>query len=139
MITHELLIMAIKERYPGIVHGKDFWVAHPLDARGQQCGDAFIASWAAGPAPDVAPFLIRAVELRPAIAARDARERRDDLLAGSDWTQLGDVPEATRIKWTTYRQALRDVPQQPGWPEAVTWPVAPGAGATDSQVIASAG
>jgi hypothetical protein len=53
------------------------------------------------------------------------RARRDSLLAGTDWTQLPDVPEATRSAWAEYRQALRDVPQQSGFPKSVTWPTPP--------------
>jgi len=38
------------------------------------------------------------------------RRERDRLLTESDWTQMPDVPEATRTAWQTYRQALRDLP-----------------------------
>ena len=51
-----------------------------------------------------------------------ARAKRDGLLAGTDWTQMPDVPEATREKYATYRQALRDVPSQPGFPRNIEWP-----------------
>jgi hypothetical protein len=54
--------------------------------------------------------------------AAQVLEIRDALLAQSDWTQLTDVPEATREAWAEYRQALRDVPQQPGFPNIITWP-----------------
>lgn len=40
---------------------------------------------------------------------RDARNRA---LAECDWTQLPDVPEATREKFKSYRQALRDLPSK---------------------------
>ena len=50
---------------------------------------------------------------------------RATLLAKSDWTQLPDVPEATRLLWQPYRQALRDLPAQPGWPQDCIWPDAP--------------
>lgn len=53
------------------------------------------------------------------------RTRRDALLAQSDWTQLPDVPLATKETWAIYRQALRDVTLQPD-PFSVVWPVAPG-------------
>ena len=53
------------------------------------------------------------------------RAKRDALLASSDWTQLPDVPEATRSIWAPYRQALRDITDQPGFPFDVTWPEAP--------------
>lgn len=51
-----------------------------------------------------------------------ARAKRDGLLASTDWTQAADVPEATRAKYAAYRQALRDVPSQPGFPRTVEWP-----------------
>ena len=54
-----------------------------------------------------------------------AREHRDQLLVQSDWTQLPDVPEATRLAWAEYRQLLRDVPSQSGFPSKVNWPETP--------------
>ena len=63
--------------------------------------------------------------MRDEYDASDARSLRNRLLASSDWTQALDVPEATRNLWTTYRQALRDVPQQAGFPSTITWPTAP--------------
>lgn len=68
---------------------------------------------------DRASNLIRAQSL--------TREKRNQLLAATDWTQMPDVPQATMDKWAPYRQALRDVPQQPGFPKNITWPVAPDA------------
>lgn len=54
-----------------------------------------------------------------------ARDTRNALLAATDWAQAADVPQATKDKWAPYRQALRDVPQQPGFPENIQWPVKP--------------
>jgi hypothetical protein len=52
------------------------------------------------------------------------RSERNQRLAACDWTQLPDAPvDATA--WTAYRQELRDVTGQAGFPWAVTWPVAP--------------
>lgn len=53
------------------------------------------------------------------------KESRARLLSGSDWTQLPDVPLATKAAWATYRQALRDITQQPGYPMDVSWPTPP--------------
>tara|TARA_B100000925_G_C21994836_1_gene468437 strand:- start:1815 stop:2264 length:450 start_codon:yes stop_codon:yes gene_type:complete len=53
--------------------------------------------------------------------AFSVRSRRDDLLAETDWTQLPDSPVDASV-WTTYRQQLRDVPAQPGFPWDVQWP-----------------
>lgn len=61
-----------------------------------------------------------------AIKAGEVRAKRDALLAASDWSQLPDAPPALRAAWAAYRQALRDVPQQPGFPSSVTWPSPPG-------------
>ena len=45
-------------------------------------------------------------------------------LAISDWTQTPDAP-VDQQAWGESRQALRDVPQQAGFPTEITWPVKP--------------
>ena len=55
-------------------------------------------------------------------AAASVRSTRDTKLAECDWTQTNDSPVKDESKWTTYRQALRDVPAQSGFPHTVTWP-----------------
>ena len=59
--------------------------------------------------------------------AETIRAQRDALLAACDWTQMPDSPldADTKAAWAAYRQALRDVPQQEGFPENVTWPEEP--------------
>lgn len=61
--------------------------------------------------------------------AAQARARRNQLLAESDWTQLPDARAALGAEkaaaWDAYRQALRDVPEQPDFPSTIEWPVAP--------------
>jgi hypothetical protein len=51
-------------------------------------------------------------------------ERRAKLVA-TDWTQLPDVPLETKQAWAEYRQALRDITSQPGYPTNVVWPTPP--------------
>jgi hypothetical protein len=53
--------------------------------------------------------------------ATQARTQRDALLSQSDWTQVADAP-VDQSAWATYRQALRDVPNQAGFPENINWP-----------------
>ena len=55
-----------------------------------------------------------------------AREKRAARLAATDWTALPDVPlsEERRQQWQAYRQALRDVTDQPD-PVNIVWPVPP--------------
>jgi hypothetical protein len=57
--------------------------------------------------------------------AKDAREKRDLLLKESDWTQLSDVVISNKDAWATYRQSLRDITKQAGFPDSINWPVAP--------------
>ena len=57
-------------------------------------------------------------------AAEAIRTKRNELLAASDWTQVPDAP-VDQAAWRTYRQALRDVTTQSGFPHEVTWPVKP--------------
>jgi len=52
------------------------------------------------------------------------RSDRNKRLAECDWTQLADSP-VDKTVWETYRQALRDVPSQQGFPWEVTWPEEP--------------
>ena len=65
--------------------------------------------------------------LTEAELAAAARAHCDDLLRACDWTQIPDAPftEAQREEWQAYRQALRDLPGQEGFPETIEWPVAP--------------
>ena len=58
-------------------------------------------------------------------AALEATERatRDELLKATDHYGLSDVPMTDAM--AAYRQALRDVPQQAGFPQTITWPTKP--------------
>ena len=53
------------------------------------------------------------------------RQRRDDLLAKTDWTALSDVTMSEEMQ--SYRQSLRDITTHDNWPnlEEADWPVAP--------------
>jgi hypothetical protein len=56
--------------------------------------------------------------------AEEVRTQRDALLSQSDWTQVPDAP-VDQAAWAEYRQALRDLPQQAGFPQEVVWPNPP--------------
>jgi len=56
--------------------------------------------------------------------AKAMREQRGEKLKDSDWTQVADAP-VDKAAWATYRQALRDVTAQSGFPWTITWPDAP--------------
>ena len=56
--------------------------------------------------------------------ATNVRNSRTQMLKDCDWTQLADST-ADKTAWATYRQALRDITTQSGFPWEVTWPDAP--------------
>ena len=56
--------------------------------------------------------------------ASQMRSQRNQKLAECDWTQLSDAP-VDKTAWATYRQALRDITSQEGFPWTITWPEAP--------------
>jgi len=56
-------------------------------------------------------------------AKASVRNQRDSLLIETDWMALSDVTMSSEM--TTYRQALRDIPSQAGFPASVTWPTKP--------------
>lgn len=53
------------------------------------------------------------------------KTKRNVLLAASDWTQGKDIPTEVSNKWVDYRQALRDITSQAGFPFEVEWPTKP--------------
>lgn len=59
--------------------------------------------------------------------AKAARDSRDRLLAECDWVVVKSLEsgQAVPTEWATYRQALRDIPQQAGFPTSINWPVKP--------------
>lgn len=67
----------------------------------------------------------------PALLPKEVKVRRsrDILLERSDRYMVLDFPisEEVREQWKQYRQALRDIPAQPGFPDDLTWPTEPGA------------
>jgi hypothetical protein len=67
--------------------------------------------------------------LNTILAELDVKNKRRQFLINSDWTdtlsaknRLGDT---VYNQWQTYRQALRDIPTQTGYPYSVAWPIAP--------------
>lgn len=81
----------------------------PLSAEEQALFDAAQAEYEAGAG---------------ARLALEVREERDTKLRGSDWSVLADAP-TDKTAWQTYRQELRDVPSQAGFPNSINWPTEP--------------
>ena len=55
--------------------------------------------------------------------ALEVRLKRDRLLSDTDWMALSD--NTMTPEWATYRQALRDITAQEGFPYSVNWPTKP--------------
>ena len=75
--------------------------------------------------PTVREISAEQIAERAANAASAIRYERSRLLAETDWTALSDVTMSAEM--AAYRQALRDITLQPGFPHDVLWPTKPGA------------
>ena len=80
----------------------------PFTAEEEAEWDAMEASWDAG-ADDR--------------TAEKVRRKRNAILKSSDWMANSDVTMSD--EWRTYRQALRDITSQEGFPNDITWPTEP--------------
>ena len=61
------------------------------------------------------------------ITEEQIRQERNFMLMRSDWTQVEDAPLTAEQKsnWVVYRQALRDITTQAGFPVNTNWPTQP--------------
>ena len=62
--------------------------------------------------------------MKDAEQAKSVRAPRTEKLEDCDWTQIADST-ADKTAWATYRQALRDITGQAGFPWTITWPETP--------------
>ena len=62
--------------------------------------------------------------MKDAEQAANVRRNRTEKLKDCDWTQIADST-ADKTAWATYRQALRDITSQAGFPWTITWPETP--------------
>jgi len=106
-----------------IEHPKFGWIPYTLDPADtdQTVNNADLMALIQG-RNDVAEYVAPPVD--PKALAAEARVKRNALLAQSDWTQVADAP-VDQTAWATYRQALRDITVQAGFPENIDWPIAP--------------
>jgi hypothetical protein len=62
--------------------------------------------------------------MKDAEQAKNVRQQRTEKLKDSDWTQIADST-ADKQAWGIYRQALRDITSQAGFPWTIDWPTQP--------------
>jgi hypothetical protein len=98
---------------PEIDHTKNITEGTP-----QNIGGLWTRTWLVS---NATPEQIEERTDRRSVQARQDRNRR---LAECDWTQLPDAPVDKEV-WAAYRQDLRDVSSQAGFPWDITWPEAP--------------
>lgn len=65
-----------------------------------------------------------AIAYKDAEQAKAIRDQRNTKLSKTDWTQVADAP-VDKALWATYRQALRDITIQSGFPWDINWPTEP--------------
>ncbi len=110
------------------------WGVHPVaavnppafDYGSQSClrtdptyiGGRWVEAW------EVVPATTEESAERHTEIAAQVRAQRNDLLAASDWTQLPDA-QVDKQAWAAYRQDLRNITKQSGFPWAVTLPTEP--------------
>ena len=102
-----------------IEHPKYGWIPFTADPNDVEPigADVFNAAKATAAAYVAPPIDLEAL-------ATEARTQRNGLLAASDWTQVADAP-VDQAAWATYRQALRDITAQAGFPADIAWPTKP--------------
>ncbi len=105
------------------------WIPYhlnPDDTDNTIDNDAVMALIGTNFAPYVAPTQAELdAELAVYVRAdRDTRLEEVDAVAGNA-LRWADLTSAKQAEWSTYRQALLDVPQQAGFPNSITWPTKP--------------
>lgn len=81
-------------------------------------GEKCVQEWLVSPASE------QEITERTSEQAIKVRSERNGKLATCDWTQLTDAP-VDAATWAGYRQALRDITSQEGFPWQIDWPIAP--------------
>jgi hypothetical protein len=81
---------------------------------------AFDGTWFIADQPLVDQYQQIKIEAR----AKSVRDDRNTRLSDSDWTQVADAP-VDQTAWAAYRQALRDISDQEGFPWTINWPTQP--------------
>ena len=103
----------ISTNAPEVDHTKNVVEVSPV-----KVGDNWVQSWLVTDATQ------EEIESRTEEAKQQIRDQRNAALASSDWTQVNDSL-VDKTVWAKYRQALRDITSQAGFPFNVVWPVKP--------------
>ncbi|WP_233866562.1 XkdW family protein [Paraburkholderia adhaesiva] len=133
MLSHEELAFLLQKLYPGTVNGVDYLTAHWVDhGSAKQTGPATIIDWKRGDLAVPSDADIKALwqkhgkEYNDIAASNKARTQRNSMLSDVD-TTINRIEDGggDASAWRNYRKALRDVPQQTGFPHRIKWPDKP--------------
>ncbi|WP_321868518.1 tail fiber assembly protein [Burkholderia ubonensis] len=126
-LTMDELWFVLRQEFPHLIGGQDYLLARKLDPVTEGAIEhARIDVWPDGIERPASEWIHERVAFhKQGYVEYPVREKRDALLAATDWTQAPDVPEATASKYADYREALRDLPEQAGWPNDIQWPALP--------------
>jgi hypothetical protein len=134
MLTNAQLSWHLRKMFPGTQNGVDFLVGQETDVAGNQTADAKIYQWMRDDIKQPDDSVIRhslavhGKEYELVTAAATARDQRVALLTEADRLIhiAEDAGQTDRLPaLRAYRQALRDVPAQAGFPATVEWPTLP--------------
>lgn len=120
------LVRSLEYLFPDAVSLVDYVIQDNSDGK-----DPFVAEWnLADPQPTQVELDQAWLDWQAGADDRlwvEIRAERDEKLRGSDWTHISDTPLATgkKAEWATYRQSLRDIPQDFPDPNDVVWPAEP--------------
>jgi hypothetical protein len=112
-VPPEGYVLVTQAPYPQVDYTKNVEYGTPKNVSG-----AWVDEWSVTNAPPE-----EASARFDAICQRE-RGTRNQLLADCDWTQLPDA-QVNPADWAAYRQQLRDVSEQSGFPFNITWPTKP--------------
>lgn len=128
------LLLVIDELCPGLEAGRDYMCARHIGPDGVQENHAYIWQWTNKLYPEptqadleahwsknASAVLGRGLEKALRFERESRLEKADNLVNHAH--DSGDEAYFTAAK--AYRQALRDVPQQSGWPDSIIWPEIP--------------
>ncbi|MCS6473709.1 phage tail assembly chaperone [Burkholderia thailandensis] len=135
MLNVEQAAFILAKKFPNLVRCQDYWVAHPVHEQTlEQTKTAWVPIWQPTDIPQPTPADLLAwwpefeAEYAFIEASENVRRQRDTLLAEVDplverAADAGDADREAALR--RYRAALRDLPQQTGFPFDVVWPQSP--------------
>jgi hypothetical protein len=132
MLTNSQMSWCLLQMLPGTQNGREYLVGQETDMQGVQTAEAKIYQWNMPNTVQPSQQQIKAYwdlfghKYLALVAQAGARDKRSTLLAEADILinkALDNGQDATALR--AYRQALRDITTQTGFPQDVQWPELP--------------